>query len=531
MKTRSIVANFTLESVLRLRGVRRVTAWFIGSFVLLIACAHAVPGDLDTSFGTGGRVISRSGFSPSLNEEVNDAVLQRDGKIVMIGVCRQPMLPSSFFCISRHTAAGAIDTSFGPSNTGFVDYRFAGTLQLQPIESVATAVALQRDGKIVVAGYCGPSTLSSVGSGYLEICLIRLLPTGALDTTFGISGAVLLQTPGKGEAVYAVNIDGNGRILLGGSISTTTPANTTVGFVARLLGNGQPDTSFAALGVKTFGDTVSGDEVIRSLAPKFDLDSSYFAFVGDRTLASDADFYLGTTSPFGQNPYSLPIGIVDDYARKVVALPNFGYALMGHCKLGSNFGFCAARTSQNIFLDPTFGTGGKVLFPTFGTGDSFARTGLAQPDGKLVLAGDCVNGSISKLCLARLNLDGSLDRTFGVGGAGNVVAAIGTGDMGVKLMLQPDGKLLLAGTCLSGVQSFCITRFEGGPQPGRYCSLDVDGDGQVLATTDLLIVNRINSGMSGPEVLQGINLTGKPRSTWSAIRSYLAAQCGMQTAR
>jgi len=72
----------------------------------------------------------------------------------------------------------------------------------------------------------------------------------------------------------------------------------------------------------------------------------------------------------------------------------------------------------------------------------------------------------------------------------------------------------------------CIARLNGGPFGARMCSMDVDGDGRVGATTDALIIARVALGMSGPSVLQGITLSG-PRNSWSAVRDYLVLQCGM----
>lgn len=72
----------------------------------------------------------------------------------------------------------------------------------------------------------------------------------------------------------------------------------------------------------------------------------------------------------------------------------------------------------------------------------------------------------------------------------------------------------------------CVARLQGGPFPGRQCSMDIDGDGRVLATVDGLILTRAALGLGGSAVLQGITVSG-PRNTWPLIRAFLADQCGM----
>jgi hypothetical protein len=73
--------------------------------------------------------------------------------------------------------------------------------------------------------------------------------------------------------------------------------------------------------------------------------------------------------------------------------------------------------------------------------------------------------------------------------------------------------------------------YQGGPNDARTCTLDIDGDNRVQATTDALIYTRISLGMSGPTVLTGITFASHAtRSTWPAIRDYLVTQCGMAVA-
>src|SRR5947199_1845 len=105
-------------------------------------------------------------------------------------------------------------------------------------------------------------------------------------------------------------------------------------------------------------------------------------------------------------------------------------------------------------LDATFGAGGKVTTSFSGSADMNAL--VVQPDGKLVAAGVVFNGVRWDFALARYNTDGSLDTTFGTGG--KVVTAIGTDGTGASaLVLQPDGKLVAAGTTTTDGSTYDFT--------------------------------------------------------------------------
>ena len=154
-----------------------------------------------------------------------------------------------------------------------------------------------------------------------------------------------------------------------------------------------------------------------------------------------------------------------------------------------------------------------------------------QQDGKIVLAGFCYDSQTGhfKFCSIRYNTDGKPDNSFGSLGA--AITPINVRDEGATAVaLQSDGKIVLAGICdnASNRNDFCALRYEGGPFGYKNCSLDVDGDGLVLPTTDSLITARVARGMTGDAVLNGITLpVGATRRNWNQIRNYLVTQCGM----
>jgi len=157
----------------------------------------------------------------------------------------------------------------------------------------------------------------------------------------------------------------------------------------------------------------------------------------------------GTLDPaFGSNgKVTTEIGIGAG-AYAVLLEPDGKLVAAGSSSDDSSLTFALARYKPDGSLDPTFGSDGKV---TTAIGDSAAVHALAlQPDGKLVAAGLSANAGRLVFALARYNPDGSLDTSFN--GTGTVTTAIGASgnDVASALVLQPDGKLVAAGTSYSG---------------------------------------------------------------------------------
>ena len=233
---------------------------------------------------------------------------------------------------------------------------------------------------------------------------------------------------------------------------------------------------------------------------------------------------------FGGGVIAPPIGSGDDYGRAVALQPDGKIVVAGYCGNGSNDDFCLARYQTNGVLDASFGTGGTVISP-IGSSTDRAYAVAVQPDGKIIVAGYCTDAGKDRFCLARYQANGSLDPGFGA--SGKVIIPIGSDNSwGYALALQPDGKIVVAGACDNGSNSdFCLARYEGGPFGYRNCTMDIDGDGVVLATTDSLIHARVALGMTGNAVTNGISFAGHAaRQTWPDIRNFLVTQCGMTLA-
>ncbi|MGI9145108.1 MAG: delta-60 repeat domain-containing protein [Chloroflexota bacterium] len=110
-------------------------------------------------------------------------------------------------------------------------------------------------------------------------------------------------------------------------------------------------------------------------------------------------------------------------------------------------GFGLVRYNSDGTLDSRFGTGGRVL-TRIGVATAEAHALALQSDGCLLVAGSGFVGpsTTSNFGLARYTQDGSLDQAFGSGGGAVLTAVAGGGAEARAIALQPDGRIVLAGT-------------------------------------------------------------------------------------
>ncbi len=337
-------------------------------------------GTLDTTFGTDGKVTSAP-----FGGEGSKMLRQPDGKLVIVGGSTVD------FVLARFNADGTPDTTFG--SAGRITTDIMGGFNGER----ARAVAIQPDGKLVVAGEGSPDFSTNY------VTLARYDTDGTLDSSFGNGGKV--SSPVVGRA-WAVAVQADGKIVVAGD---------------QYVGNRQSD----------FGDV---------LVARYDANGSV-----------DAGFAFG-----GSQVFDLANGT--DQARNVVVQPD-GKILVSGVPI-QNTGVeptVLARLDANGTFDSTFGNGGKLIISTARIGHGLAL----QPDGKLLLAGSSM-GFPSSFALMRLNTDGSYDSSFGNGGA--VTASIthstsGAGDRGTSLALHPDGRIYVAGIAGSINYDFGLARF------------------------------------------------------------------------
>ena len=187
---------------------------------------YNIDGSLVGSFGVGGKVMTD--FTPSWDGALAIA-LQPDAKIVVAGGAGDP---KGRIALARYTLDGALDTTF--SGDGKVKTEFT------PYYDEALGMALQADGKIVVAGKAGWNGPNP------RFAVARYLPTGALDPTFHSDGKVVTDFTTYADQANDVKIDADGRIIVVGD-ARIDRVNATFA-LARYNSNGSLDGSFGSAG-------------------------------------------------------------------------------------------------------------------------------------------------------------------------------------------------------------------------------------------------------------------------------------------
>ena len=269
-------------------------------------------GSPDASFGLNGIMTTPLGNGSS---GANSIAFQSDGRIVVAGSSYNGV--NSDFAVVRYTTNGFPDASFG--DDGKV---------ITPIGSkdeIASAVAMQADGKIVVAG-------SSVIGTSVDIAVVRYHSNGSLDNSFGTLGRVVTDIgAGSLDFAHALAIQPNGRILIGG-VSADGPIKFAV---VRYDTNGVPDSSF-------------GND--------------------------------------GKVTTSIGLGL-DDYGY-ALALQNDGKIVLAGASTVGGSQFSAVRYHANGSLDNSFGTGGKVIAEFANSTPNVGYALALDSLGRAVIAGD-----------------------------------------------------------------------------------------------------------------------------------------------
>jgi uncharacterized delta-60 repeat protein len=465
----------------------------------LASATPGVPGTIDETwaplsvFGAGKLVMT---VAAGRFNAANAVAIQADGKIVLAGEC------GNEFCAARLQVDGSPDTSF--NGTGAV------TTQIGVSVGTATAVAIQVDGKIVLGGWC-----VSAGTAP-NFCAMRYNADGSLDSTFNGTGKVINVVDNSlDQRLTAVVIQPDGKIVLGGWCGNSFCA-------VRYLSNGSLDTAFNGSGKVV----TSGIGRANAMALQADGKIVMAGICGGVFCAARYNTNGSLDSSFnGTGTVSTP----GTFEATTVAIQADGkIVLTGNCP-----SFCAVRYRTDGSLDFGLNQSG-VAFVSFFVNGGYGRAAAVQPDGRIVLAGTCLtSGNDRDFCILRYDSDGRVDYQFGYYvGLGIVTTPVaGVQDEVKAMVIQPDGKIVIAGSCTVGsnaLTNFCAVRYDGGPFAAQNCKLDIDGDNRVLLTTDSLIHLRIALGMTGNAVIAGINFpAAATRKTWPAIRSYLVTQCSM----
>lgn len=402
----------------------------------LTVTVRGEPGALDTSFG---RVLLGVGQG---DDYAYAMAGQPDGKIVLAGQA------GSDIAVVRLNRDGTPDPGFDGDGKVITDV--SGS-------DVAYAVAVQPDGKIVVAG---SATVSGSGRDFV---LARYNPDGSLDSSFDGDGKVVTAFSSDSDQAYALLIQPDGKILAGGE---SNQGSSGVDFaLARYNLDGSLDSSFDTDGKATTAIGLSSKrDSIYGLAVQTVQAENRIVAVG-----GDGDFVLARYTASGSLDETFGEG------GKVKGLFNSSIGAARAVLVQGNRILVAGSIHNDFALvrllasgspDAAFGTDGKVITPVSSTNWDEARALAVNAEGKILLGGWMYEvGSSGNFALARYTEGGQLDPSFdGDGLVVTAVAAPGKPDQAMAMALQPDEQIPAVRVLLGGYASvsnsdFAVARF------------------------------------------------------------------------
>lgn len=375
---------------------------------------------LDSYFGNKGIVgIDDTKIDPI---GFNNGVLQPDGKIVAVANKH----------IARFNPDGTLDKSFavnGIFNQPLFFY-YKGFYYAYDLYTISNKIMLQPDGKIICMGY------GWYPAPFKCALMIRLMPDGTLDPSFGNMGVVGDSTTDQHEGWASALLLPDGKILA---------VNNGLRFV-RFKSNGNIDSSFGSNGF-----VISPP----SIRPKGDMELQ----PDGKILVLLDDFGVARYHPdgrpdstFNKVGYNISFSGIGAPFSTAMALRPDGKIWMAGCTLfGDPTTFILARFNANGSIDSTFNGDGFKDYATDTGDENKLRDMLLLPDGKVVLGGRVMNRATKQdnFGLMRIHPDGREDSTFGINGRlltqMNLAATEGGADLN-KLLLQTDNKLVALGS-------------------------------------------------------------------------------------
>jgi uncharacterized delta-60 repeat protein len=347
---------------------------YVGGFDYdFVLTRHTADGQLDPSFGFDGNWAGGVGGA---HDAANDAVLQPDGKIIIVGHHIPSERDDSDVLLARFNPNGQIDGSCA-GGWAIVNVHDSA-------EATAVSIALQRDGKILVAG-----AWSIAGTGIFRPFIARFTPSCALDTTFNDDGIALLD---YGSSVADILPLADGRVMLVGS----APGQA---FLARYTADGRVDRSFDGDGRVTTDLGMNAGARAAAIQPDGKIvvagrvfnqgqyDFALLRYQPDGSLDRDFGANGMVISQFGDNEYPEGITLLDG-----------GRIAVAGCGLGRGIGIIALYTANGALDSSLTGDG----WATLRAGGATCLRDVASAAGRLAAGGYASNGPNLSFALAAI---------------------------------------------------------------------------------------------------------------------------------
>lgn len=343
-------------------------------------------GDLDPTFGTDGKVLTNGG-------EARSMVIQSNGKIVVAGRSSDPFTRIDF-AVVRYNSDGSLDTTF--NGTGQATTSFTNN------DDYGESVAVQSDGKIVLAGRAYD------GNRYL-FAVVRYNPDGTLDTTFNGTGKITTNVSGGNSYGQSVAVQSDGKIVVAGWSDTPTsnPVFAVVRYNnngtldSSFNGGGIVNTDVGPNDDYGYSVAIQSDGKIVVGGYSFSGSSNGFTLV-----RYNANGSLDTT--FNSTGKVTTVVGSEGSIGKSVVIQSDGKIILAGRSNGDIPALALVRYNANGSLDTTFNGTGKVTTP-IGDGTGLYQSVALQNNGKIVVGGYTHYGTNYDFAVVRYNADGSLD--------------------------------------------------------------------------------------------------------------------------
>lgn len=345
--------------------------------------------------------------------------------------------------LARLTPAGRLDPTFGNGGRVVTDLG---------ANDYAFDLAIGSDGGIVVVGERSSSEID-------RVFVLRYRPGGTLDPRFAGDGSAVIGFGRRFQTANAVAITPAGRIVIAGSTSNGITSRSAV---ARFLRDGRLDDTFGGDGRVTTDVSPSGEQLTDVL---IQLDGKIVAVgwaEGSLVPAFSAVRYTGDgrlDDGFDRDGVArMDVSVGSDKGLGAALQPDGSLVIVGSAAADGRDEWGIVRVGPHGHLDDTFGHRG-LLVTWFGPGYDEAAAVSVQGNGKLLVAGRIRNGAKDDMGLLRLKPGGRHDLTFGAGGR-VLCDFAGGSDAARDLTIQANGKILMVGEVVfDRVRRFGVARY------------------------------------------------------------------------
>lgn len=352
---------------------------------------------------------------------------------------------------SQINLPGTLDSTFGVNGKVMTAFNSNAC--------IARAVAVQSDGKIIVAGE------SSNGTNNL-FAIARYNSNGTLDNQFGTGGKTTISFGSGNSVARAIGIQSNGYIVVAGSYQTPTQTNFAV---TRLTNIGQPDATFGS-GGKTQTSIVPGFNIAYAMAIQPNDGKIILAGVSFDTL-NNGDFALVRYNPNGSiDPYfanggkvRTSLGTTWDQIHTIMLDQGTRKIVVGGRTANS---YALARYDTAGFLDQTFGFNGVSTYTLF-TQSEIINSMYIDANHRIIAGGSSQVATNMDVVVMRFLSNGSIDNSFGVNG----VSLNDLGGIELLSAIAPQDEYIVGAGSITngGVSDFMVMRLDTlGTMDGLY---------------------------------------------------------------